>query len=112
MAAMDLKVGSQVVGMILNIKRQPQSRKVMNTALDGSVYVQNTGSPIRKYQVDFYCGTPEDRDRVDDACNEGDVVTIITREEVEVEGFIEDQTIPWNEWVDGHGVGRFVLVQR
>ena len=48
----------------------------------------------------------------DDAANNGDIVTVITRDEVEVIGYIEDETIAWNEWIDGHGVGRFVLIKR
>lgn len=112
MAAMDFRVGNDVVGMVLGIKKRPQAQKITNAALDGTVYVQNTGRPIMRYEINVFCGTAEDRDKVDDAANNGDIVTVVTREEVEVIGYIEDETITWNEWIDGHGVGRFILIKR
>ena len=112
MAAMDVLVGNDVVGMALNIKKRPQAQKVLNSALDGTVYVQNTGRAILRYEVNIYCGTKADRDKMDDASNNGDIVTVVDRDEVDIIGYIEDDTITWNEWIDGHGVGRFVLIKR
>lgn len=113
MAVMDIKVANTVVGMLLgNLKRQYTAQKVVLTATDGSVYVQNTGRPITRFEVNCYCGTPEARDAVDNASNNGDVVTVTTKDNVDVVGYIEDETVTWKEWVDGHGVGRFVLIVR
>ncbi|MBR5678671.1 MAG: hypothetical protein IKX20_11135 [Paludibacteraceae bacterium] len=113
MAAMDIKAGNTVVGMLLgNLKRQYTAQKVILTATDGTVYAQNTGRPIVRFEVNCYCGTAEDRDAVDDASNNGDVVTVTTKDNVDVVGYIEDDSISWKEWVDGHGVGKFTLIVR
>lgn len=109
---MDIKVGNTVVGMLLAMKRRYTAQKIVNTALDGTVYVQNTGRPITRYEVHCYCGTSEDRDALDDGANNGDVVTITTRDDVDVVGYIESETVDWKEWVDGHGVGQFVFIVR
>ena len=109
---MDIKVGNTVVGMLIAMKRRYTAQKIVNTAIDGTVYVQNTGRPITRFEVNCYCGTAEDRDKLDEGCNNGDVVTVTTRDDVEVTGYIEDDSIEWKEWVDGHGVGRFILIVR
>ena len=113
MAAMDLKVGNEVVGMVLgNLRRRYKAQKIVNTALDGTVYVQTTGRPITRFEVNCYCGTGEDRDKLDAGANNGDVITVTTRDLVDVIGYVEEDTIDWKEWVDGHGVGRFTLIVR
>ena len=112
MAAMDLKVGNEVVGMVLGLlKRKYTAQKIVNTALDGTVYTQNTGRPITRYMVNCYCGTEEDRNKLDDGCNNGDIITITTKDMVDVTGYIEEVSIEWKEWIDGHGVGKFTLIQ-
>ena len=113
MAAMDLKVGNEVVGMVLGtLRRRYKAQKIIVTALDGTTYAQNTGRPITRYEVNCYCGTAEDRDKLDAGSNNGDVITVTTRDEVDVTGYVEEDSIEWKEWVDGHGVGRFILIAR
>ena len=112
MAAMDLMVGNEVIGMMIGIKRKYTAQKVISVALDGTAYIQNTGRPVTRYEIHCYCGTAEDRDKLDDASNFGNVVTVITRDGVEVTGYIEDSSLEWKEWVDRHGVAKFTLIQR
>lgn len=108
---MDLKIGNETIGMVLAIKRRPEAQKMMSIALDGTPYAQTTGRAIRKYVINCFCGTNEDRTKLDDACNEGALVTVITRDNTEVTGYIEEITLEWKEWIDGHGVTKFTLIQ-
>ena len=112
MAAMDLKVGNAVIGKALSTKKLPTAQKVVNTALDGTAYVQITGNPILRYSVNCYCATPEMRDAVDAASNEGAEITLIMEDSTEITGYIEEPTVSWKEWKDGHGVGRFTLIKQ
>lgn len=112
MAAMELKIGSTLAGVLLNITKKPTAQKVINTALDGTTYIQNTGYPIMRYDVDCYCATPENRELVDDACNDGSIITLTDRSGTEILGYIEENAVKWKEWIDGHGVGKFTLIRR
>lgn len=112
MAAMDLKVGNTVVGQVLEFRRKYTAQKIVNTALDGTVYVQNTGRPITRYETRCLCRTAEDRDKLDEGANNGDIITVTTRDNDDVTGYVENNTIEWQEWVDRHGVGRFTFIQR
>lgn len=110
MAVMDLKVGNDVVGRAIEFRRKDKAQKVINTALDGTAYIQNTGQPIIRYDVRCYCKTAEDRDKLDDGSNYGDLITVITADDESVTGYIEDD-IDWQqEWPDRHGVGHFKLI--
>lgn len=113
MAAWDLKVGNDVVGRAIEFRRKDTARKVINTALDGSVYIQNTGQPIIRYEVRCYCKTAENRDKLDNASNNGDLITVVINDNDSVIGYVEDDTINWQqEWPDRHGVGHFKLIVR
>lgn len=112
MAKMDCKIGNDVVGKVLNYKHLPEAQKLINRALDGTVYGQKTGDAVQKYEVDIYCSTAARRSAIDSASNECTEVTIVLRDGItEVTGIIEDITIEWREWVDGHGVGKFTLTE-
>ena len=110
MAIMDCKLGDTVVGKIAGYKAIPQAQKIISTALDGTAYGQKTGNAIHKYEVNVYCSTALNRTLLDFACQGCTEVTIILRNGLEVIGIIEEETIKWKEWVDGHGVGKFTLI--
>lgn len=110
MAIMDCKIGDSVVGKVLNYKHLPQAQKIISTSLDGTVYGQKIGEAIEKYSVDVYCATATMRTQMDNACSGCAEVTIILRTSVEITGIIEEETIDWREWADGHGVGHFTLI--
>lgn len=112
MAAMDLKVGNSVVGKMLDIKRKYTAQKVINTALDGTVYVQTTGEKITRYVINVYCDTSANRDALDEAANTGAQITAIDRNSDSIIGFVEEDAIAWKEWADGHGVGKFTLIKQ
>lgn len=110
MAVMDCKIDNSVVGKVLNHKSLPQAQKIISTALDGTVYGQKIGDAIRKYEIDVYCSTFSRRTALDSACENCSEVTIILRNGTEFVGIIEEETIDWKEWKDGHGVGKFTLM--
>lgn len=109
MAIMDCIINESVVGTVVGYKSMPQAQKIISTALDGTVYGQKIGDAIRKYEVNVYCSTATYRTALDSACNNCSEVTIILRNGTEFVGVIEEETIEWKEWPDGHGVGRFTL---
>ena len=111
MAAMDFKIGSAVVGKCLNYKFLPVAKKIISYALDGTVYAQSTGKATNKYEVDIYCSTSLGRAAVDTASLNCSEVILCDRGGAEHVGFIEEETIDWKEWKDGHGVGHFTVVQ-
>lgn len=112
MAAMDLRIGNTVVGEVLEFRRKYDAQKLINSALDGTVHTQSTGGPITRYETRCLCRTAEDRDRLDDASNYGDIITVTTRDNVDVDGYVENNTIEWQEWKDRHGVGHFTFIKR
>lgn len=106
-----IKVGNDVVAQVLARKRKPTAQKIVNTALNGTSYVQTTGSAIWRYEVSIYCDTPEKRALVDEACYNGADVTLIYDDLTEI-GYIEDVAVTWKEWTDEHGVGSFTLLRK
>lgn len=107
---MDFKVEGITIGTVLNAKRRFTAQKMVNTTLDGTVYIQSTGKPISRYEVYVYCGTPEDRNSLDKAANESASVTITLRDGAIVTGYIEEDEVTWREWIDGHGVGSLTII--
>ena len=97
------------IGVVLGVKQAYEPQKIINTALDGTVYVQTTGKATDKKQVDVYCSTVERRNALDTASNEGALLTIDNWRGSRLLGFIE-KTVTWKEWKDGHGVGRFTYI--
>lgn len=108
---MDLKKDTTIYAKVLNAKRLFEARKIISTALDGSTYVQNTGKAITRYELDIYCATGTMRDMVDEACNEGDRLTLVFDNLDTIDGFIEDETIEWKGWKDGHGVSKIKFIK-
>lgn len=112
MGSMDFLIDNLVVGTVLNYKHLPEAQKIISKALDGTIYGQSTGSATQKYEVDVYCSTGSKRQAINSACNDCSEVTMILRDGLtEIVGIIEDETISWKEWVDGHAVGKFTLVE-
>lgn len=111
MAAMELKVGSGVVGKVLNYRPVQVAQKVITTALDGTVYAQKTGDPVQKYVVDAYSPSAIYRGILDTACSRAEEVSFTNRSNVEIPGVIEEESIEWKEWPDGHGVAKFTLIR-
>lgn len=111
MAAMDFKINDSVVGKCLDYRYRPEAKKIISRANDGTAYAQSVGLPTRKYIVDVYCASGLARTMVDLASTSCAAVTFVDRKGSEHTGFIEDDTIEWKEWKDGHGVGQFTIIQ-
>lgn len=112
MGSMDFLINDIVVGTVLNYKHLPEAQKIISKALDGTVYGQSTGKATQKYEVDIYCSTGSKRNAIDSASNDCSEVTMVLRDGItSIIGIIEDETISWKEWVDGHAVGKFTLVE-
>lgn len=103
-----IKVDNVSIGTVLGCKKMLTPNKVVNTALDGSVYIQTVGDPIDRRQIHAYCDTIAMRNALDYAANYGAQVTIEWNNQTIV-GYIEND-VSWNEWKDGHGVGKFILL--
>ena len=110
MAVMECRIDETVVGRLVGYKYLPQAQKIISKALDGTVYGQKIGNAIHKYEVNVYCSTASNRSLLDLACQECTEVTITLRNRSEFTGIIEEETIEWKEWADGHGVGKFTLI--
>jgi len=108
---MQLKKGTSVYAKVLNAKRLFTAQKIINTALDGTTYIQNTGNAITRYELDIYCATATLRDLVDEACNDGARLTLVFENLSTIDGFIEDETIEWKCWKDGHGVSKIKFIK-
>ena len=104
----EITVNGNIVGRALGCKKAYSAQKIVNTALDGSIYVQNTGKPIDRRLVHAYCSTPESRYNLDSASNYGAAVTIEWNGKTLV-GYVADN-ISWKEWADEHGVGSFTFL--
>lgn len=100
--------GNTVLGTVLSATKRYTSLKITNIALDGTPYVQNTGSAIIRYEVYLYCPTSEKRDAVDEASNKGAIIDVEWNGKT-IRGYVE-QDVTWREWKDGHGVGAFTMI--
>ena len=109
---MDLKIENTSVGTVLNAKRAYTAQKVINSALDGTTFIQTTGGAITRYIIDVYCETKAKRDILDEANNDGVLLTLVLDANTSVYGYVEEETITWKEWRDGHGVGHFTLIKQ
>ena len=100
--------GNTVLGTVLQTKQKYTSLKITNIALDGTPYVQSTGSAIDRREVYLFCPTVEKRNKTDEASNKGAIISVEWNEET-IRGFIEND-IEWREWRDGHGVAAFTMI--
>lgn len=106
---MDLiKRGNDTLGVVLGFKYKPKALKINNVSLTGVPYVQNTGEATHKRETYVYCDTPEKRQGMDEASNDGAILTAIWQGKT-YRGYIEND-ISWKEWRDGHGVGEFNMI--
>ncbi len=104
-----LKRGNNTLGSVIECVKNYTSQKILNIALDGTPYVQTTGTAIDKRTVSVYCSTKESRDAVDDASNECALLVVTGWKGKNIKGYIE-KDVTWKEWHDEHGVGRFTLI--
>ena len=104
----EIKIDGVTVATALGCKQSYAPNKIVNTALNGTIYVQNTGKPIDRRLVHAYCESFSDREDLDRASNEGAALTIDWKDRTLL-GYIADN-ISWQEWKDGHGVGAFTFL--
>jgi len=109
---MELKIESTSIGIVLNAKKQPYAQKIIKNALDGTTFIQTTGGAIIRYIIDVFCDTKAKRDSLDEANNNGTLLTLVLGENNSVYGYVEDETISWKEWKDGHGVAHFTMMKQ
>ena len=100
--------GSTVLGTVLSATKRYTSLKITNIALDGTPYVQNTGTPVTRYDVYLYCETTEKRNAVDEASNKAAIINVEWNGKT-IRGYVE-QDVTWREWKDEHGVGAFTMI--
>ena len=104
-----IKRGNDTLGIMLRFKYKPKALKISNTALDGTPYVQNPGKATDKRESAVFCDSYEKKHAMDEASNDGALLTVLW-EGTTVRGYIENDSINWKEWRDGHGVGQFTLI--
>ena len=103
-----IKTGNTVLGQTLMCKKQYNARNIVTVALDGTPYIQNTGTAENRRDIYIYCSTKDRRDKADNASNTGALITARWKNET-IYGYIEEN-IEWQEWRDEHGVGHFTLL--
>ena len=103
-----IKRGTSTIGVVLGCKKNYQPQKFNIVALDGTPYVQSTGTATDKRTVSVFCDTEGKRIAVDDASNDGALITVEWRG-ITLRGYIEDK-VSWREWRDEHGVGQFTMI--
>lgn len=111
MAALDFNVGTTTIGKCLDYKQRNEAKKIISKANDGTVYAQSVGKPAVRYEVDIYCSTALLRAMVETASVNCSEVTLYDRNNSQIVGFIEEDTIEWKEWTDGHGIGHFTIIK-
>ena len=109
---MELKIENISVGTVLNAKKQYTAQKIIKNALDGTTFVQTIGGAITRYVIDVYCETKAKKDMLDNANNDGTLLTLVLDQSTTVYGYVEEDTISWKEWRDGHGVGHFTMMKQ
>lgn len=105
----DIKRNSDSLGTVLGFVRQYESSVFAVVSLTGIPYAQSPGAAIHRRVVNVYCPTFDARDGLDDSCNDGALLEVTWGDKI-YKGFIEDKRIKWQEWKDGHGVGKFTFV--
>jgi hypothetical protein len=105
----NLIYGSNTIGSVIECVRKYTSQKVTNIALDGTPYVQTTGDATHRRTVSVYCPTSADKDALDNASNNGALLSISGWNGQDIKGYIE-KDVTWKEWKDGHAVGRFTMI--
>ena len=99
--------GSTILGEVLTCKRQYESAKVANKALDGTQYLQTTGVAAETRAIALYCDTYARRCAMDNASNNGALISVEDRDGL-LKGYVKED-VSWREFPDGHGVGIFEL---
>lgn len=105
----DVKLGSEIIGTLLDTKKDPSIHKVSGTFLSGQAFIQTIGEKTdrRKYWV--FAPTKAAREALDHACLYGEMINIEWQGKI-VYGYIETQKQTWKEWRDEHGVCSFSLI--
>lgn len=107
--ATNLKIKNQIIGIVLGCSKAYEPNNINTLALDGTVYIQTAGAATAKRNVAVYCSDSAQRDRLDEASNNGDMIIIDNWNEKEIRGYIE-KSIRWRERKDESGVGKFTLL--
>ena len=105
----ELSSAGGTLGIVLGVKKKLTAQKISTVALDGTPYVQQTGTAIDRRDVDVYCATLGLKDAVDSASNTGAAITLYPWMNQRIMGYIE-KDVSWKEWADGHGVGHFTMI--
>ena len=109
MAVSTLVSGSTSYGQVLKCTKGYTAQKITNIALDGTPYVQTTGTATDRRSVSVYCKTREKREALDAASNNGTLLIIKNWLGNDIRGYIE-KDVSWQQWRDEHGVGSFTLM--
>ena len=103
-----VKTGNTVLGVALGCVNSYKARKILNSALDGTPYMQTTGNPDMKKEVTIWCETPEDRYATDNASNNGALLSVEWHNKT-FTGFV-DGDIKWEQFRNERGAGTFTLI--
>ena len=109
MAVSTLVSGSTNYGQVLKCTKGYTAQKINNIALDGTPYVQTTGTATDRRSVSVYCSTRDKRIALDNASNNGALVIVKGWMGNDIRGYIE-KDVTWQQWRDEHGVGSFTLM--
>lgn len=107
---MDARRNNTKLGDVLACKKDFTPLNVTIISLDGTPYLQTTGTATQRRSVSLYCDTEAKRVATDNAANDGALISIEWNGST-LYGYI-DGKITWKEWKDEHGVGKFNFLVR
>lgn len=97
------------LAIVLAVSPSTESVRVLSKALDGTVYVQTIGKPIKKYKVGIFCDSVSKKLAVEEAYNSGAVVSI-KNNDYSFYGIIENE-VGWNDYKDKFTANISVIVE-
>lgn len=70
-----------VIGQVLSFVDKLEQSKIVSKALDGTVYIQTIGSPVKKAEVSVFCSR-EEKSLMDEAEASAALIRVVYRDEI------------------------------
>lgn len=82
-----LSVADEVIAQVLSFVKALDQHKITSKALDGSIYIQTVGHPVKYATVNLFASC-EEKDRFNELEADGSLMTLVYRDKVYY-GYIE-----------------------
>lgn len=91
-----VKHDNEIIGEVLKLIPGIETQKVLHTALNGAVYVQQIGPGIKQLRLTIFVDSQDQLMKVEEANAGGGFISIQYRNKIYY-GFITDDKIEWEE---------------